>query len=188
MRHPNAAAAAVALSLIALPALAQTGRNTDTSPAATPAPVAVPDAGPGATRPREGGALIPIPTWRDYDGKLVSVDGNKLSEPERMNAGKPYTPLPWGSVVQGVPGMNAGPSVRPLPVGSIVNTQGRMMAGKSPTTLPEGAHPGETAWMQAGPAPRPLPVGSTPADIVAGGGVPMEPVQGSGAPTGRPGG
>lgn len=171
---------AAAFALLAVPALAQIGPNTDQSPAATPSPVAVPDATPPAQRPREAGSVIPIPTWRDGSGALVSTDGNKLSEPERMNAGKPYTPLPWGSVVQGVPGMNAGVPARPLPVGSIVNTQERMRAGKSPTTLPEGVHPGETAYMAAGPAPRPLPVGQTPADIVAGGGVPMEPVTAGG--------
>ncbi|MDO9707701.1 hypothetical protein [Paracraurococcus lichenis] len=178
MRNPMALAAT--LGLLALPALAQSGPNTDQSPAATPAPAAVPDAPPGAERPREGGALIPIPTWRDRNGALVSTDGNKLSEPERMAAGKPYTPLPWGSVVQGVPGMNAAVPYRPLMPGEPANVSVRMAAGKPQTTLPEGTHPGDTAWMQAGPAPRPLPVGETPADVVAGGGAPMVPVTSGG--------
>ncbi|TCZ53365.1 hypothetical protein [Roseicella aquatilis] len=184
------AALAGCLILLAAPALAQPA-NTATSPSVTPAPAAVPDAAPPAQRPREGGALIPIPTWRDTDGKLVSVDGNKLSEPERMNAGKPYTPLPWGSVVANVPGMNAGPSVRPLPPGSVPATQDRMMAGRPWSPIPQGvagAHPNDSPAMQAGPAPRPLPVGSRPADIVAGGGVPPMPIGGGAVPVTRPGG
>ena len=130
----------------------------------------MPDATPPAERPREAGGLIPIPTWRDYDGKLVSTEGNKLSEPERMAAGKPYTPLPWGSVVQGVPGMNAGPSVRPLPPGTVVNAAPRMTAGKPFTWMPAGSIAGDAPGMQAGPPPRPLPPGQTPEAVVRSGG------------------
>ncbi|MBK1658474.1 hypothetical protein [Paracraurococcus ruber] len=169
-------------------AWAQSAPNLPESPASTPAPAAVPDAPLGAERPREGGSVLPIPTWRDYNGQLVSTQGNKLSEPERMNAGKPYTPLPWGSVVANVPGMNAGPSVRPLMPGAIVNAQPRMGAGKAPTTLAEGVRPGETAHMQAGPGTRPLPVGATPADIVAGGNAAARPAETSMVPgAGLPG-
>src|SRR5215213_3454316 len=138
MRTPKVQAAAIAccLTLLAAPALAQSSANTDTSPAATPAPVAVPDAAPPAVRPPEGGAVVPIPVWRDRNGNPVEIHGNALGDADRMAAGKPYTPLPWGSVVGNVPGMNAGPSIRPLPPGAVVNTQNHMAAGKPFTWLP----------------------------------------------------
>jgi hypothetical protein len=152
----RAAAIACGLTLLAAPALAQSGANTDTSPAATPAPVAVPDAAPPALRPREGGAVVPIPVWLDRNGNLVETHPNTLADPDRLAAGKPTTPLPWGSVVGAVPGMNAGPAYRPLAPGDIVNTRPGMAAGKSFTWLPEGALPGQVPGMQAGPGQGPL--------------------------------
>ena len=158
MRTPKASAAAIAccLALLATPAWAQSSANTDTSPAATPAPAAVPDAAPPAVRPREAGAVVPMPIWRDRNGDLVETHQNTYADPDRMSAGKPYTPLPWGSVVGNLPGMNAGPSIRPMPPGTVPNTQAGMMAGKPFTWLPEGAHPGMVPGMQAGPAQGPF--------------------------------
>ena len=155
MRTPKAAIACC-LALLAAPALAQNAANTETSPAATPAPVAVPDAAPPAIRPREAGAVVPIPIWLDRNGNPVETHQNTYADPDRMDAGKPMTPLPWGSVVANVPGMNAGPSYRPLAPGDIVGTRPRMGAGKPFTWLPEGALPGQVPGMQAGPGQGPL--------------------------------
>ena len=122
MRTPKAAIACC-LALLAAPAWAQNpgaGASTETSPAATPAPAAVPDAAPPAIRPREAGAVVPIPTWLDRNGNLVETHPNTYADPDRMDAGKPLTPMPWGSVVGAVPGMNAGPAYRPLAPGDVV--------------------------------------------------------------------
>jgi hypothetical protein len=165
MRTPKAAFACC-LALLAAPAWAQnaggpaaqapSGENTQTSPAATPAPVAVPDAAPPATRPREAGAVVPIPTWLDRNGNLVETHPNTYGDPDRMDAGKPLTPMPWGSVAGAVAGMNAGPAYRPLAPGDIAGSRPRMAAGKPFTPLPEGALPGQVPGMQAGPGEGPL--------------------------------
>ncbi|MFC7473604.1 hypothetical protein ACFQS7_04515 [Dankookia sp. GCM10030260] len=158
MPIPKARAAVIAgcLTLLAAPAWAQSAANTDTSPAATPAPAAVPDAAPPAIRPREAGAVVPMPVWLDRNGDPVETHQNTLADPDRMDAGKPFTPLPWGSIVGHVPGMNAGPAFRPLPPGVVVNSRPAMMAGKPFTSLPEGAQPGAVPGMQAGPGQGPL--------------------------------
>lgn len=130
MRTPTAAIACC-LALLAAPALAQSGPNTATSPAATPAPAAVPDAAPPAIRPREAGAVVPIPIWLDRNGDRVETHQNTYADPDRMDAGKPFTPMPWGSIAGAVPGMNAGSAARPMPVGLPANTPVGMQAGSS---------------------------------------------------------
>ncbi|MFZ4405930.1 MAG: hypothetical protein ACOYOH_01250 [Paracraurococcus sp.] len=125
MRTPTAAIACC-LALLAAPALAQTGPSTDTSPAST---AAVADVAPPAPRPREAGALVPAPIWLDRNGTLVETHQNTYADPDRMDAGKPFTPMPWGSIAGTVPGMNAGSAAGPMPVGRPANTPARMQAG-----------------------------------------------------------
>ena len=155
MRIPKVAIAC-GLALLAAPAWAQNAANTEASPAATPNPVAVPDAAPPAIRPREAGAVVPIPSWLDRNGDPVETHQNSLADPDRMAAGKPYTPLPWGSVVGAVPGMNAAPAYRAVAPGDIVSTRPGMAAGKPFSWLPEGAQPGQVPGMGAGPGQGPL--------------------------------
>ena len=165
MRTPKAAIACC-LALLAAPAWtqsvwtqsawAQNAANTETSPAANPAPAAVPDAAPPAIRPREAGAVVPVPVWLDRNGNPVETHPNTYADADRMDAGKPYTPMPWGSVAGSVAGMNAGPAYRPLAPGDLAGSRPRMAAGKPFTWLPEGALPGQAPGMQAGPGQGPL--------------------------------
>ena len=116
-----AAAIACCLTLLAAPALAQSGANTE-PPRRHPGArrgAGCGAAGPPAARRRRGGADPRLARPQRQPGRDAP---QHLCRSRPHGGGQADDPLPWGSVVGAVPGMNAGPAYRPLAPGDIVDT------------------------------------------------------------------
>ena len=115
---------------------------------------------PSGRARRRGGA---DPLWLDRNGNPVETHPNTYADTDRMDAGKPDTPLPWGSVVGAVPGMNAGPSYRPLAPGDVVVTRPAWGPASPSPGCRKARCPARCRGMQAGPGQGPLSPADPPA-------------------------